>query len=182
MMANWEDTLMSIAPTVATALVGPLGGVAVGALGKVFGLDNATTTQIAGIIQNGQMTPDQLSEIKKLEMQYQNDEAERGFKYENLAFQDRDSARKANVAGGIQMELFWMSIFILAITIGTEIFVLFYGYPKELDDIIVGRILGLMDGVTMLVLAYWYGTTNQNRSKDSIIANSTLNSQLPSSK
>ena len=170
-MANWKDTLASIAPTVATALGGPLAGAAVGAIAKVLGLDTATTETVSALITSGKLTPDQLTELKKLELQYQNDEAERGFKYD-LAFKDRDSARKANVEGGAQKMLFWLSLVLLSLSLGTEIIVLFNGYPTTIPEIIVGRVLGLMDAVAMMVLAYWYGTTNGSSVKTELLARS----------
>lgn len=170
-MANWKDTLLGLAPTVATALGGPLAGVAVGALGKLFGIDNATTETVAAVINSGKLTPEQITKIKELELQYQSEEQERGFKYAELAFKDRDSARINNTAGGVQMHLFYLSLVLLVITLGTEIYVLFNGYPKELlSDIIVGRVLGLMDAVAMMVLAYWYGTTNGSSQKTHLLA------------
>jgi hypothetical protein len=36
----------------------------------------------------------------------------------------------------------------------------------------VGRILGLLDAVSMMVLAYWYGTTNGSTLKTAMLANS----------
>lgn len=169
-MSDWKDTLMKVAPTVATALGGPLAGTAVSAIGQLLGLSNPTPDSIATAIQSGTLTPDQISKLKELEMQYQNEEKERGFRYEELAYKDRDSARQANVSGGIQKELFWLSIILLGLTLGTEIFVLFNGYPKTLPDIIVGRVLGLMDAVAMMVLAYWYGTTNGSAQKNNLLA------------
>jgi hypothetical protein len=164
------DWLKQLAPTVATALLGPLGGVAISALGNILGVSDATQEKITEAIQGGRMTPEQISELKKLELQYQNDEKERGFKYAELAFKDRDSARKANVEGGTQLHLFWLSLFLLAITLGTEIWVLHYGYPESLSEIIVGRVLGLMDSVAILVLGYWYGTSNGSAQKSELLA------------
>jgi hypothetical protein len=167
---GWRETLMSIAPTVATALGGPLAGAAVSAIGGMLGVDNPTENSIADAITSGKLTPDQLSKLKELELQYQNDEKERGFKYADLAFRDRDSARKANVAGGTQKPLFWLSLFLLALTLGTEIWVLFVGYPDALPEIVVGRVLGLMDAVSMVVLNYWYGTTNGSAQKTELLS------------
>jgi hypothetical protein len=169
---DWTQTLKSLAPTVATAFLGPLGGVAVAAVGNLLGVSDATQDKIAKVIQNGMLTPDQISEFKKLELEYQNNEQERGFKYAELAFKDRDSARTANVAGGIQKPLFWMSMLLLTVSLGSEIFVLFKGYPPEIPEIIVGRVLGLMDAVAMLVLSYWYGTTNGSAQKSDLLAQS----------
>jgi hypothetical protein len=48
--------------------------------------------------------------------------------------------------------------------------VLFNGYPDGTDPLVVGRVLGLMDAVAMLVLSYWYGTTNGSAVKNELLA------------
>lgn len=166
---NWKETLGKLAPTVATALLGPLGGAAVTAIGSILGIDGATADTIKEAIESGQLTPEHVAELRKLEMQYKNEERERGFKYAELAFKDRDSARVNNVAGGTQKPLFWLSLLLLTVTLGSEIAVLFWGYPSTVEDIVVGRVLGLMDSVTLLVLSYWYGTSESSSRKTEII-------------
>jgi hypothetical protein len=83
---------------------------------------------------------------------------------------DRDSARKAAVAGGTAKPLFWLSLLLLAGTLGTEITVLFAGYPTTVSEIIVGRVLGLMDSVALMVLAFWYGSSSSSVRKTEILA------------
>ena len=168
----WTDTLKELAPTVATALLGPLGGAAISALGSILGIDSATQEQIKKAVENGQLTPEHIAEIKKLEMQYQENEKERGFKYAELAFKDRDSARSANVQGGTQGKLFWLSMLLLSVTLGSEVAVLFWGYPTSTPDIVVGRVLGLMDSVALLVLSYWYGTSSGSAQKTELLSQS----------
>jgi hypothetical protein len=167
---DWTAVIKSIAPTVATALGGPLAGAAVTAIGAVLGVSEPTQEKIADMFSRGQLTPDHIAELKKLELQYQNDEKERGFKYAALAAQDRDSARRANVAGGTQKYLFWLSILLLTVSLGSEVAVLFVGYPTDVPEIVVGRVLGLLDSVALLVLGYWYGTTDQSRQKTELLS------------
>ena len=169
---DWSKILGTICPTVASAFFGPLGGAAIAAVGDLLGVSNATKDKISEIIQNGQMTPEQIGKLRELELEYQNNEKERGFRYAELSFKDRDSARQANVQGGTQKMLFWMSITLLIACLGCEIIVLFRGYPPEIPEIIVGRVLGLMDAVAMLVLSYWYGTTNGSAQKSELLAQS----------
>jgi hypothetical protein len=167
---DWLATLKSVAPTVASAMFGPLGAVAVASVGELLGLSDATKDKISEIIQTGQITPEQIGKLRELELEYQNNEKERGFRYAELSFKDRDSARQASVSGGTQKMLFWLSLVLLILTIGTEIAVLFYGYPDKTPEIIVGRVLGLMDAVAMLVLSYWYGTTNGSAVKNELLS------------
>lgn len=166
---DWITTLKRLAPTVATALGGPLAGAAVSAIGSIFGMTEATSDDIGKLIADGQLTPDHLAELRKLELEYQNNEKERGFRYAELAFRDRDSARTASVSGGTQKMLFWMSLVLLALTLGTEVAVLFYGYPVNTPEIIVGRVLGLMDAVALMVLSYWYGTSSGSAQKTDLL-------------
>lgn len=167
---GWKDTLTTLAPTVATALLGPLGGLAVGAIGSILGIDGATQTQIQSAIEQGKLTPDHIAKLRELELTYQEAEKERGFRYAELSFKDRDSARVNNVAGGTQKPLFWLSLLLLTVTLGSEIAVLFFGYPTEVPEIVVGRVLGLLDSVAMLVLAYWFGTSDGSSEKTRILA------------
>lgn len=167
---DWITTLKSLAPTVASAFLGPLGGIAVSAVGNLLGVSDATQDKIAQAIQAGQMTPEQITQLKKLELEYQANEKERGFRYAELAFKDRDSARTANVQGGVQRYLFWLSLALLVATLGCEITVLFLGLPPGTPDIVAGRVLGLMDSVALMVLAYWYGTSSGSAQKTELLA------------
>ena len=172
---DWQSILKSIAPTVSTALLGPLGGVAVSAIGSILGIDKATTTSIKDAFISGQMTPEQISKLKELELEYQNNEKERNFRYSELAFQDRDSARKANVAGDVQRPLFWLSILLLVATLGSEGYTLFHGVATAVPDMVVGRILGLMDAVALLVLNYWFGTSAGSAQKTELLTQKATN-------
>lgn len=167
---DWKEILKTLAPTVASALGGPLAGAAVTAIGAVFGVPDATQDKIKDIITSGQMTADQVAALRELELKYQNEERERGFRYNELEFKDRDSARQASVQGGTLKMLFWLSLVLLAGTLGSEIWMLFKGYPKEIPEIIVGRVLGLLDSVAMMVLAFWYGSSNGSERKTELLA------------
>ena len=169
-MADWTATLKTLAPTVASALFGPLGAAATQAVGSLLGLSDATTTKIASAITAGQMSPEQLGKLKELELEYQNEESQRGFKFSELEFKDRDSARQANVTGGTQKMLFWLSLALLTLGLGTEIAVMFAGYPSYVSEIVVGRVLGLMDATVMMILGYWYGTSNSSSAKTQLLA------------
>lgn len=167
---NWKDTVTTLAPTVASALGGPLAGAAVAAIGGILGLDAPTQDRIKSAIETGQLTANQVAELKALELQYQNDERERQFRYVELEFKDRDSARQSNVQGGTQKYLFWLSLALLSISLGSEVYVLFAGLPQSVSEIVVGRVLGLLDAVAMMVLTYWYGTSNGSAIKNELLA------------
>jgi hypothetical protein len=166
---DWQSILKSLAPTVASAVLGPLGGVAVAAIGNILGVSDATQDKIADVVKSASLTPEQVGKLKELELEYQENERTRNFKYAELVFADRDSARKASVAGNTQRPLFWLSILLLAGSIGTEGVVLFHGYPSTIPEMVVGRVLGLLDAVSMMVLSYWYGTSSGSAEKTQLL-------------
>lgn len=167
---DWLKTLKTVAPTVAAALAGPLAGEAVTALIGIVG--GAGQEDVRKAIEGGRLTAEQISQLRQLDLQFQENERERGFKYADLAFRDRDSARQANVAGGTQRALFWLSVVLLVLCLGTEVTVLVKGLPQGTSELVIGRVLGLLDAIAMTVLAYWYGTSSSSAVKTELLASS----------
>ena len=166
-----NDFLTSIAPTLASALLGPMGGMAVAGLGKILGIGNATQKDITKAITDSKITPDQLAEIQKLELQYKNDEAERGFKYAELQFKDVDSARNLEV----QTHSYTPSIltWIIVIAVLALEGAMLFGVKILVDDIVLGRIMGTLDTSLGLVLAYWFGSNSSSARKTELLAQAT---------
>lgn len=61
-----------------------------------------------------------------------------------------------------QRSMFWMSIVLMFLCLGTEIFTLVKGLPPGVPEVVVGRVLGLLDAVAMTVLSYWFGATRRS--------------------
>ncbi len=165
-----NDFLLSVAPTIASALLGPLGGVAVAGLGKIMGIDGATTKDITKAISEGKITPDQLAEIKKLELQYQNDELERGFRYKELEFKDVASARE------MQMETHsWvpaaLAMLVTAGFFGILIFLVVNDDYKPTEPLLV--MLGSLGTAWTGIIAYYFGSSRGSQNKDVLLAAST---------
>lgn len=167
---DWLDTIKKLAPTVASAFLGPLGPVASIAVGALLGVDEPTPEKISAAIKSGQLTPEVIGKLKELELQYQNNEKERGFRYAELEFKDRDSARQASVAGGTLNKLFWLSLWLICTVLIAELCVLWLGIPHGVPEIIVGRVLGMLDSVAMQVMNFWYGTSSGSAQKTELLA------------
>jgi hypothetical protein len=176
-----KTALTSIAPTLATMLGGPLAGTAVAALESALGLQPGSGPDAVTSAMSAGMTPDAIASVRKADQEHAeklrsmdidvlrlNADHERAMA--EVAAANQDSARKANVSGGVQMPLFFLSLFLLATGLGSEGYVLFNGVPDNVHDIVVGRVLGLMDAVVMMVLGYWYGTTNGSSQKNDLLA------------
>ncbi len=109
------NLLKQLAPTAAAFLLGPAAGIIVGSIGKAIGLEDATVDSVKEVLTRNELTYEQIEAIKKLEIEAKAREKELGIKAEELAVLDRDSARKANVSGGVQDKLFYMSLLLLTV-------------------------------------------------------------------
>ena len=89
------DWLKQIAPTVASALGGPLAGMAVSAISKAIGVDES---KVGDLISNNKLTADQVAQIKIAEIELQKQAQELGLNFEKLAVDDRKSAREMQAA------------------------------------------------------------------------------------
>lgn len=167
-MNEWMKTIAKLAPTVASALGGPLAGTAVAALTQLFGVE--TEDDLRKAVAAGKLTPEQIAKLRELEMTFQENERERGFRYEELAFKDRDSARKANVEGGMQLHVFWLGVVLLGACLITEIIVLVRGLPQGTSELVVGRVLGMMDSIAIGVFTYFYGSSKGSADKNLLMA------------
>lgn len=164
-----NDLLMKIAPTVASALLGPLGGIAVAGLTKILGIDGGTVTDVTKAISEGTITPEHIAEIKKLELQYKADEAERGFKYSELEFKDRDSARQMQIATKSNTP----TVLTYMITVG---FFAILGLMLY-DETVVNSpplliMLGSLGTAWGGCVSYWFGTTSNSLTKTNLLAQS----------
>lgn len=167
---DWKEVIRTVAPTVASALGGPLVGAAVAALGGILGVDDATTEKVAEVIRNGHLTGEQIGQIKALELQYQNEEKERGFRYAELEYKDRDSARQREVQTGDSTNR------VLAYTVvGSFIAVVgatILGYAK-IESVLAGTLIGYLSAKAEQVLAYYFGSTAGSARKTELLSQST---------
>ena len=82
--------LEQVAPTVATALGGPLAGLAVEAVSKALGVNQDDARKM---IDEGKMSSDQIAQVKVAEIELKKMEEQLGLNFEELAVKDRASAR-----------------------------------------------------------------------------------------
>ena len=97
---DWKNIIATVAPWIGTALGGPLGGLAVDAVGKALGIDQASEATIKQALAG--VTPDQMLAIKKADNDFALQMQALGFKQvtdlEALAAGDRRDARAMQVA------------------------------------------------------------------------------------
>jgi hypothetical protein len=170
MAFDWKSVVGTVAPTIATALGGPLAGLAFKAIGGVFGLgEGATEADVAAKLAGA--TPDDLLRLKEADQKFAIEMRRLDVDLERIAAGDRDSARQ------MQRETRSWAVPALASVvvsgfIASSIAVL-GGWVEGLKDplvaALVGSVLGNITAATMLVLNFYFGTTASSRTKDETI-------------
>jgi hypothetical protein len=89
------EWLKQIAPTVATALGGPLAGMAISVVSKAIGVDE---DKVGDLIKDNKLTAEQIAQVKLAEIELQKQAQELGLNFEKLAVDDRKSAREMQAA------------------------------------------------------------------------------------
>ena len=93
---DWLKTIGMVAPTIATALGGPLAGMATKAIaGALLGDENASQADIEMAVAGA--TPDDLIKLKQLDSEFELKMAEIGVDLKKVAADDRASARQREV-------------------------------------------------------------------------------------
>lgn len=168
-MDELKKLLGKAAPWMAAAAAGPA-GLAAQAIKTIAGVlgSNESVQDVAQALAGA--TPEQLQALRMAEIEFKARMQALGFghieKLEELATQDRASARNANVAGGTQKHVFWLTVVIFVVVIGVEAAVLFKGIPVGVDGQMVGRILGTLDAALLAALYYTYGSSAGSARKD----------------
>jgi hypothetical protein len=159
MAFDWKSLVASVAPSIATALGGPLAGMAIKAVGDAIGLSAPTEDTVSAALANA--TPDQLAAIKKADQDFAVKMESLGIDLERIQAADRDSARKMqiNMRSSIVPML---SCLIVFMTIGCEAWLLFSGQKPVIDDIVLGRIMGTLDAALLIVLNFYFGSSSQS--------------------
>jgi hypothetical protein len=149
----------SVAPTIATALGGPVAGMAVKAIsGALFGHDNASQDEIMTALANP--TGDQLTALKKIDADFKVQMKSLDIDLERIAANDRDSARKmAIMTHDLTPRI--LAFFVVIAWVIVQWFLLHNVIPDTMRELIA-RVLGTLDGALMLVLSYYFGSAHKH--------------------
>lgn len=160
------DWLKQIAPTIATALGGPLAGMAVSAISKAIGVDEDKVTDL---ISSNKMTAEQIAAVKIAEIELQKQAQELGLNFEKLATEDRKSAREMQMvtrswvppllAGGITLGFFGILIMLLL------------GKVDGNNPTIL-MMLGSLSTAWTGIIAYYFGSSAGSQAKTDLLAKS----------
>jgi hypothetical protein len=160
------DWLKTIAPTIATALGGPLAGLAIEAVSKAVGID---PKDVQSTISEGKLNADQIMLLKQAEVQMAARAQEMGLDFAKLNVEDRKSARE------MQAETRSYIPAILAVTVTVGFFGILIGMMTETfktSDALM-LMLGSLGTAWTGIIAFYFGSSAGSQAKDDLLHQST---------
>lgn len=162
------EWLKALAPTLATALGGPLAGLAVEAIGSAFDWSDATKEKVEATLKSGQLTSEQLAAVQQAEIALKSRLAELGIDLEKIHAADRDSARR------MQNETKSLVPGFLAFLITAGFFGILIGMMagglKVADNTALLILLGALASSWGAVVNFYYGSSKSSEDKTFIMA------------
>jgi hypothetical protein len=161
------DWLKPSAPTLATAMSGPMAGMAVSAISKAIGVDEA---KVGDLISNNKLTADQIAQVKIAELELQKQAQELGLNFEKLEVEDRKSAREMQATTRSMMP----PILASAVTIGFfgVVTLMFFSKIDENNPAIL-MMLGSLGTAWTGIIAYYFGSSAGSQAKTDLLTKSS---------
>ena len=158
--------LESIAPTIATAMGGPLAGMAVEAISKAIGVD---PTEVQNTINSGKMTSDQIASLQQAELALKARAQELGLDFAKLAVDDRKSARELQAT----TRSYIPPALALLVTVG--FFGILIGMMMETfkTSEALMLMLGSLGTAWTGIIAFYFGSSAGSQAKDDLLHRSS---------
>ena len=158
------EWLKQIAPTIATAMGGPLAGMAVSAISKAIGVE---PEKVGDLISNNKLTAEQIAQVKIAEIELQKQANELGLNFEKLAVDDRKSARDMQMATRS-----WVPPLLAAsVTVGFfGILVMMLLGKVDSNNPAILMMLGSLGTAWTGIIAYYFGSSAGSQAKTDLLS------------
>ena len=160
------DWLKTLAPTIASCLGGPLAGMAVEAVSKSLGID---PNAVQDTINSGKLTADQIASIQSAEIALKAKAQEMSLDFEQLAVQDRKSARDMQTT----TKSFIPPLLALIITVGFFGILVGMMTGKVTSSDALMLLLGSLGTAWTGVISFYFGSSASSQNKDTLLHQST---------
>lgn len=166
------DLVRTVAPSIASAVGGPLAGMATRAISEaLLGKPDGSEEELQ--VAASKATPEQLLALKQAENEFAVKMRELDIDLERISSQDRNSAREREVKTGD-----WMPRVLAFIVVGGFMFTVFLvlmGYVEGMKDPLmattVGTLIGFVSAKCEQVVAYYFGSSAGSKAKDDLMRN-----------
>jgi hypothetical protein len=167
---DYKAIIGTIAPWIASAIGGPLGGMAVGAVADALGLSDKTESSIKAALSG--VTPEQMLALKTADQAFSLQMQALGFKQvsdmEALAAGDRKDARAMQLGNKSRIPAILSTI----VTVGYfgVLLGMMTGKLTTGDNAAMLLMLGSLSTGWGVVMAFWFGTTSDSGRKTELLA------------
>ena len=149
-----KNLVGAVAPTIGTALGGPMGNMAMSKIASVLGVSN-DQKKIQQAIQNA--TPEQMLELKKAEQEFEVQMKELDVDVFRLETQDKQNAR-----GMFSKD--WTARIIGVATIAGflgYIFLVTLQPPEQNSEALINLVLGYLGGLASAIISFYFGASHK---------------------
>ena len=157
-----------IGPTLASAIAGPFGGLAYEAVSKAMGVSQDDAKRM---LESGKMSSDQIALVQQAEIELKAKAMELGLNFEQLAVNDRKSARDMQISTQSFVPPL-LSVLVVVAWATIQYFLLTHVIDPSMRELIA-RVLGTLDGALMLVLSFYFGSSSGSQAKDQLLHQSS---------
>jgi Fe2+ transport system protein B len=154
-----KNIIGAVAPTLGTAISGPLGGMAMGKIAEVLGVSNDQKS-VQQAIQNA--TPEQMMELKKAEQEFETQMKKLDVDVFKLETADIQDAR-----GKFSKD--WTARIIGIAVVGGfmgYIFLVTLQPPEQNSEALINLVLGYLGGLASAIISFYFGASNTSNNKD----------------
>jgi len=156
------EWLRTIAPTIATALGGPLAGMAVSAVAKAIGCE---PDAVQDIISSNKLTAEQVASIQLAELELKKQAQSMNLDFARLTAEDKKSARNMQIATKS-----WIPpVMALGVTCGFFgiLFGLMYGQIQHAPQIDI--MLGSLGTAWTGIISFYFGSSAGSQAKNDLL-------------
>jgi len=169
---DWKAALGKIAPTVATAIGGPFGGMAASAALSLLDIEPAKGNEEKQLEQAmASMTPEQAIKLKMAEKNWLTTMKELELKEEDLHGKDRASARDMAVKTSITPQITLSIIYTMGYI--AVLYVFLMGEVSVADSLKseFNLVLGVLTAGQVQIMNFWFGSSSGSKEKTNKMQN-----------
>lgn len=164
--------LAQVAPTVATALGGPLAGLAVKTLSEaMFGHQDASESEVSAALMNA--TPEQLQKLKETDASFKLKMKELDIDLVRISAADTDSARKMQMATNDWVPRI-LTVLVTAGFFGILFWLLTHGVPPTGSETLI-YMLGALGTAWTGMVQFYFGSSAGSKAKTDALTTKDLN-------
>jgi hypothetical protein len=151
-----KNIVGAVAPTLGTALGGPMAGMAGNMIAEVLGVPNNPKAIEKGIAE---ATPEQMLELKKAEQAFEVQMKELDVDVFKLETEDKQDARS-------KFSKDWTARIMGIATVGGflgYIFLVTLQPPEQNSEALINLVLGYLGGLASAVISFYFGASNSTK-------------------